>query len=114
VTVNRTNGGFRILFEGQESSSALGARVSDESQPSVEAIFGVHPALHLAQRNQRLPFTDNGEAVMRRSGSGVRPQHRQPFESARSNGGSPAILGYMNYTAISSNAVGGTPARLSL
>src|SRR5204862_5012510 len=31
-------GTFRILFEGQESSSGLDARVSDESQPSVEAI----------------------------------------------------------------------------
>ena len=31
-------GTFRILFEGQESSSALDARVSDELQPSVEAI----------------------------------------------------------------------------
>jgi hypothetical protein len=38
ITVNGTNGGYRILFEGQESSSALDARVSDESQPSVEAI----------------------------------------------------------------------------
>jgi hypothetical protein len=31
-------GTFRILFEGQESSSGLDARVSDETQPSVEAI----------------------------------------------------------------------------
>ncbi|MES1257186.1 MAG: carboxypeptidase-like regulatory domain-containing protein, partial [Acidobacteriota bacterium] len=31
-------GTFRILFEGQESSSGLDARVSDEVQPSVEAI----------------------------------------------------------------------------
>ena len=31
-------GSFRILFEGQESSSGLDARVSDEVQPSVEAI----------------------------------------------------------------------------
>ena len=31
-------GTFRILFEGQESSSGLDARVSDESQPSVETI----------------------------------------------------------------------------
>jgi hypothetical protein len=38
ITVNGTNGGFRILFEGQESSSGLDASVSDESQPSVEAI----------------------------------------------------------------------------
>src|SRR5258708_19858795 len=38
MTVNGTNGGFRILFEGQESSSSLDPRVSDESQPSVEAI----------------------------------------------------------------------------
>jgi Carboxypeptidase regulatory-like domain/TonB dependent receptor-like, beta-barrel len=38
ITVNGTNGGFRILFEGQESSSSLDPRVSDESQPSVEAI----------------------------------------------------------------------------
>jgi len=31
-------GTFRILFEGQESSSGLDARVSDEVQPSVEAV----------------------------------------------------------------------------
>jgi hypothetical protein len=31
-------GTFKIMFEGQESSSTLDARVSDESQPSVEAI----------------------------------------------------------------------------
>src|SRR5215467_12781831 len=31
-------GTFRILFEGQESSSGLDARVSDEVQPSVESI----------------------------------------------------------------------------
>jgi hypothetical protein len=38
ITVNGTNGNFRILFEGQESGSGLDPRVSDESQPSVEAI----------------------------------------------------------------------------
>jgi hypothetical protein len=38
ITVNGTNGGYKILFEGQESSSSLDPRVSDESQPSVEAI----------------------------------------------------------------------------
>jgi hypothetical protein len=32
------SGTFRILFEGQESSSGLDARVSDEVQPSVETI----------------------------------------------------------------------------
>ncbi len=31
-------GTFKIIFEGQDSTSALDARVSDESQPSVEAI----------------------------------------------------------------------------
>ncbi|MBI4874381.1 MAG: TonB-dependent receptor [Acidobacteria bacterium] len=31
-------GTFKIVFEGQDSTSALDARVSDESQPSVEAI----------------------------------------------------------------------------
>jgi hypothetical protein len=31
-------GSFRILFEGQEASSGLDGRVSDETQPSVEAI----------------------------------------------------------------------------
>ena len=31
-------GAFKIVFEGQDSTSALDARVSDESQPSVEAI----------------------------------------------------------------------------
>ena len=31
-------GSFRILFEGQESTNGLDARVSDETQPSVEAI----------------------------------------------------------------------------
>jgi hypothetical protein len=38
ITVNGSNGGFKIIFEGQESSSSLDPRVSDESQPSVEAI----------------------------------------------------------------------------
>ena len=39
VTVNgMPSYSFRIIFEGQESSSGLDARVSDESQPSVEAI----------------------------------------------------------------------------
>jgi hypothetical protein len=38
ITVNGTNGGFKILFEGQESNSSLDPRVSDESQPSVEAV----------------------------------------------------------------------------
>jgi hypothetical protein len=38
ITINGTNGGFKILFEGQESSSTLDPRVSDESQPSVEAV----------------------------------------------------------------------------
>jgi len=38
VTVNGFNQSFRIIFEGQESSSALDPRVSDESQPSVEAV----------------------------------------------------------------------------
>jgi len=38
ITVNGTNGNFRILFEGQESGSGLDPRVSDEVQPSVEAI----------------------------------------------------------------------------
>ncbi|HEX2640322.1 MAG TPA: carboxypeptidase-like regulatory domain-containing protein, partial [Pyrinomonadaceae bacterium] len=38
ITVNGTNGGYKILFEGQESNSSLDPRVSDESQPSVEAI----------------------------------------------------------------------------
>ncbi len=39
VKVNgNPSGTFRILFEGQESSSGLDARVSDETQPSVEAI----------------------------------------------------------------------------
>ncbi|MDZ4802450.1 MAG: TonB-dependent receptor [Bryobacteraceae bacterium] len=31
-------GTFKIIFEGQDSSSGLDARVSDESQPSVEAL----------------------------------------------------------------------------
>lgn len=38
ITINGTNGAFKILFEGQESSSTLDPRVSDESQPSVEAV----------------------------------------------------------------------------
>jgi hypothetical protein len=38
ITINGTNGGFKILYEGQESSSSLDPRVSDESQPSVEAV----------------------------------------------------------------------------
>ena len=39
VTVNgMPSYSFRVIFEGQESSSGLDARVSDESQPSVEAI----------------------------------------------------------------------------
>jgi hypothetical protein len=39
VTVNgMPSYSFKIIFEGQESSSGLDARVSDESQPSVEAI----------------------------------------------------------------------------
>src|SRR5207249_1003446 len=29
---------FRIIFEGQDSTSALNPRVSDESQPSVESL----------------------------------------------------------------------------
>ncbi len=32
------SGTFKIIFEGQDSSSGLDARVSDESQPSVEAL----------------------------------------------------------------------------
>src|SRR5258708_20043069 len=38
ITINVANGGFKILYEGQESSSSLDPRVSDESQPSVESI----------------------------------------------------------------------------
>ena len=38
ITINGANGGFKILYEGQESSSSLDPRVSDESQPSVESI----------------------------------------------------------------------------
>ena len=38
ITINGTNGGFKILYEGQESSSSLDPRVSDEMQPSVESI----------------------------------------------------------------------------
>ena len=38
ITINGSNGGFKILYEGQESSSSLDPRVSDESQPSVESI----------------------------------------------------------------------------
>ncbi|MCX6631270.1 MAG: carboxypeptidase-like regulatory domain-containing protein [Candidatus Solibacter sp.] len=39
VTVNgMPSYSFKIVFEGQESSSGLDSRVSDESQPSVEAI----------------------------------------------------------------------------
>jgi Carboxypeptidase regulatory-like domain len=38
ITINGTNSGFKILFEGQESNSTLDPRVSDESQPSVEAV----------------------------------------------------------------------------
>jgi hypothetical protein len=39
IRVNGTPAGtFRILFEGQESSSGLDTRVSDELQPSVDAI----------------------------------------------------------------------------
>ena len=38
VTINGSNGGFKILYEGQESSSSLDPRVSDEMQPSVESI----------------------------------------------------------------------------
>ncbi|MDE3167463.1 MAG: TonB-dependent receptor [Acidobacteriota bacterium] len=38
ITINGANGGFKILYEGQESSSSLDPRVSDESQPSVETI----------------------------------------------------------------------------
>jgi hypothetical protein len=38
ITINGSNGGFKILYEGQESSSSLDPRVSDEMQPSVESI----------------------------------------------------------------------------
>ena len=38
ITINGANGGFKILYEGQESSSSLDPRVSDESQPSVETV----------------------------------------------------------------------------
>src|SRR5206468_1480625 len=38
ITINGATGGFKILYEGQESSSSLDPRVSDESQPSVETI----------------------------------------------------------------------------
>lgn len=38
ITINGANGGFKIMYEGQESSSSLDPRVSDESQPSVESI----------------------------------------------------------------------------
>ena len=38
ITINGSNGNFKILYEGQESSSSLDPRVSDESQPSVESI----------------------------------------------------------------------------
>ncbi len=38
ITINGSNGNFKILYEGQESSSSLDPRVSDESQPSVEGI----------------------------------------------------------------------------
>ena len=29
---------FRIIFEGQDTTSALNARVSDESQPSIDSV----------------------------------------------------------------------------
>ncbi len=39
IRVNGTVGNtFRIIFEGQDTTSALNARVSDESQPSVDAV----------------------------------------------------------------------------
>ncbi len=38
VTIKGANGGFKILYEGQESNSSLDPRVSDEMQPSVESI----------------------------------------------------------------------------
>ena len=39
IRVNGAPGNtFRIIFEGQDTTSALNPRVSDESQPSVEAI----------------------------------------------------------------------------
>ncbi len=51
ITINGSNGGFKILYEGQESSSSLDPRVSDESQPSVEADPGIHAAdLELCRR----------------------------------------------------------------
>lgn len=38
ISINGGNNNFKIIFEGQESDSAYQTRVSDEEQPSVEAI----------------------------------------------------------------------------
>ena len=38
ISINGGNNNFKIMFEGQESDSARQTRVSDELQPSVEAI----------------------------------------------------------------------------
>ncbi len=38
ISINGGNNNFKIIFEGQESDSAFQTRVSDEEQPSVEAI----------------------------------------------------------------------------
>lgn len=38
ISINGGNSNFKIIFEGQESDSAFQTRVSDEEQPSVEAI----------------------------------------------------------------------------
>src|SRR5260370_4781975 len=41
ITINCANWGFKILDEGQQASSSLDPRVSDESPPSVECIPAV-------------------------------------------------------------------------
>jgi hypothetical protein len=55
VRVNgSTAGSFRVIFEGQDSSSQLDARVSDETQASVEAIgeFTIHASNFSAEFGQ--------------------------------------------------------------
>ena len=49
ITVNGTNGGFRILFEGQESSSALDPRVSRR----IAALRGSDSGIHAADLELR-------------------------------------------------------------
>ncbi len=77
ITINGSNGGFKILYEGQESSSSLDPRVSDEMQPSVESI----QAFSLQTSNFSAEFGTVGSGLFNfTSKSGTNQYHGSAYD----------------------------------